>query len=162
LATAEIVQADRTSPTAVLIMKAPIAARASALSSSSSRRTSWRRRSASSSSSSSSLRRKSGGMGTAVVLPALVAMILVGHKSQWGLCFLSAPPPAAVTKTNLAVRESTRGAFRSSAAVSTASTRLPMASAGGDGGPEPLATEGDWSAYLDDQSTGLVYYFNAR
>jgi hypothetical protein len=101
-------------------------------------------------------------MGTAVVLPALVAMILVGHKSQWGSCFLLvAPPPAAVTKTNLAVRESTRGAFRSSAA-STTSTRLPMASAGSDGGPEPLATEGDWSAYLDDQSTGLVYYFNAR
>jgi hypothetical protein len=31
-----------------------------------------------------------------------------------------------------------------------------------DAGPEPLATEGDWSAYLDDQSTGLLYYFNAR
>jgi hypothetical protein len=100
-------------------------------------------------------------MGTAVVLPALVAMILAGRKFQWGLCFLAAPPPAAVTKTNLAVRESTSGAFRSSA-VSTARTRLPMASAGSDGGPEPLATEGDWSAYLDDQSTGLVYYFNAR
>jgi len=28
--------------------------------------------------------------------------------------------------------------------------------------PEPLATEGDWSAYLDEASTGLVYYFNIR
>ncbi|KAL9186317.1 hypothetical protein ACHAXT_005555 [Thalassiosira profunda] len=26
--------------------------------------------------------------------------------------------------------------------------------------PEPLATEGDWSAYLDAESTGYVYYFN--
>jgi hypothetical protein len=35
----------------------------------------------------------------------------------------------------------------------------------GEGGgqpPEALATEGDWSAYLDGQVTGLVYYFNAR
>mmetsp|Transcript_13458 Transcript_13458/g.29224 ORF Transcript_13458/g.29224 Transcript_13458/m.29224 type:complete len:629 (-) Transcript_13458:283-2169(-) len=27
--------------------------------------------------------------------------------------------------------------------------------------PEPLATEGDWSAYLDDETTGYVYYFNS-
>ena len=26
--------------------------------------------------------------------------------------------------------------------------------------PEPLATEGDWSAYLDYESTGYIYYFN--
>ena len=26
---------------------------------------------------------------------------------------------------------------------------------------EPLAQEGDWAAYLDEQNTGLVYYFNA-
>ncbi|KAL7498438.1 hypothetical protein ACHAWT_008850 [Skeletonema menzelii] len=26
--------------------------------------------------------------------------------------------------------------------------------------PEPLATEGDWSAYLDAESTGYIYYFN--
>ncbi len=26
--------------------------------------------------------------------------------------------------------------------------------------PEPIATEGDWSAYLDSESTGFVYYFN--
>ena len=26
--------------------------------------------------------------------------------------------------------------------------------------PEPLATEGDWSAYLDNDRTGYVYYFN--
>jgi len=26
---------------------------------------------------------------------------------------------------------------------------------------EPLAQEGEWAAYLDEQSTGLVYYFNA-
>lgn len=26
--------------------------------------------------------------------------------------------------------------------------------------PEPLATEGDWSAYLDAETTGYVYYFN--
>lgn len=26
--------------------------------------------------------------------------------------------------------------------------------------PEPLATEGDWSAYLDSETTGYVYYFN--
>ena len=30
------------------------------------------------------------------------------------------------------------------------------------GGLEPLATEGDWTAYLDEQSTGLVYYFNGK
>lgn len=28
--------------------------------------------------------------------------------------------------------------------------------------PEPLATEGPWSAYLDEETTGLVYYFNVR
>lgn len=27
--------------------------------------------------------------------------------------------------------------------------------------PESLATEGDWSAYLDDETTGYVYYFNS-
>eukprot|EP00547_Thalassionema_nitzschioides_P001674 CAMPEP_0194213144 /NCGR_PEP_ID=MMETSP0156-20130528/13543_1 /TAXON_ID=33649 /ORGANISM="Thalassionema nitzschioides, Strain L26-B" /LENGTH=486 /DNA_ID=CAMNT_0038941113 /DNA_START=58 /DNA_END=1514 /DNA_ORIENTATION=- len=27
--------------------------------------------------------------------------------------------------------------------------------------PEPLAEEGSWTAYLDDTTTGLVYYFNA-
>ncbi|KAL7534796.1 hypothetical protein ACHAXR_006098 [Thalassiosira sp. AJA248-18] len=27
--------------------------------------------------------------------------------------------------------------------------------------PEPLATEGDWSAYLDSETTGYVYYFNS-
>ena len=26
----------------------------------------------------------------------------------------------------------------------------------------PLATEGDWSAYLDDETTGLVYFFNGK
>jgi protein phosphatase PTC7 len=26
--------------------------------------------------------------------------------------------------------------------------------------PEPIASEGDWSAYLDSESTGYVYYFN--
>jgi protein phosphatase PTC7 len=30
------------------------------------------------------------------------------------------------------------------------------------GGLEPLATEGDWTAYLDEQNTGLVYYFNGK
>ena len=30
------------------------------------------------------------------------------------------------------------------------------------GGLEPLATEGDWTAYLDDVNTGLVYYFNGK
>jgi protein phosphatase PTC7 len=28
--------------------------------------------------------------------------------------------------------------------------------------PEPLESEGDWSAYLDVDTTGLVYYFNVR
>jgi len=27
-------------------------------------------------------------------------------------------------------------------------------------GPEPLAIEGDWSAYLDAETTGYIYYFN--
>mmetsp|Transcript_27118 Transcript_27118/g.60275 ORF Transcript_27118/g.60275 Transcript_27118/m.60275 type:complete len:543 (+) Transcript_27118:305-1933(+) len=27
---------------------------------------------------------------------------------------------------------------------------------------KPLATEGDWSAYLDDDTTGLIYYFNGK
>ena len=35
--------------------------------------------------------------------------------------------------------------------VSSSSSRLWLA---------PLAQEGDWAAYLDDQNTGLVYYFN--
>mmetsp|Transcript_13999 Transcript_13999/g.20965 ORF Transcript_13999/g.20965 Transcript_13999/m.20965 type:complete len:589 (-) Transcript_13999:11-1777(-) len=26
--------------------------------------------------------------------------------------------------------------------------------------PEPLATEGDWAAYLDSETTGYIYYFN--
>ena len=30
------------------------------------------------------------------------------------------------------------------------------------GGLEPLATEGEWTAYLDEQNTGLVYYFNGK
>lgn len=29
-------------------------------------------------------------------------------------------------------------------------------------GLEPLASEGDWTAYLDEQNTGLVYYFNGK
>ena len=29
-------------------------------------------------------------------------------------------------------------------------------------GLEPLAAEGDWTAYLDEQNTGLVYYFNGK
>jgi protein phosphatase PTC7 len=28
--------------------------------------------------------------------------------------------------------------------------------------PEPLGSEGDWTAYLDSQTTGLVYYFNSQ
>lgn len=28
--------------------------------------------------------------------------------------------------------------------------------------PEPLASEGDWTAYLDEDTTGLVYYFNGK
>ena len=27
---------------------------------------------------------------------------------------------------------------------------------------KPLATEGDWTAYLDDETTGLVYFFNGK
>eukprot|EP00957_Ditylum_brightwellii_P113260 8636465-Ditylum_brightwellii.AAC.1 len=27
---------------------------------------------------------------------------------------------------------------------------------------DPLASEGDWTAYLDEDSTGLVYYFNGE
>ena len=27
---------------------------------------------------------------------------------------------------------------------------------------EPLATEGDWSAFLDQENTGMVYYFNCK
>ena len=39
---------------------------------------------------------------------------------------------------------------------STSSTQLAA------GPPQPLATEGDWTAYLDADSTGLVYYFNGK
>jgi protein phosphatase PTC7 len=28
--------------------------------------------------------------------------------------------------------------------------------------PEPLGNEGDWTAYLDEETTGLVYYFNSQ
>lgn len=28
--------------------------------------------------------------------------------------------------------------------------------------PEPLATEGEWAAYLDEENTGVIYYFNTR
>ncbi|CAB9508804.1 protein phosphatase 2C BIPP2C1 [Seminavis robusta] len=28
--------------------------------------------------------------------------------------------------------------------------------------PEPLATEGEWTAFLDEETTGVVYYFNSR
>ncbi|KAL7574607.1 hypothetical protein ACA910_002960 [Epithemia clementina (nom. ined.)] len=28
--------------------------------------------------------------------------------------------------------------------------------------PEPLSSEGDWTAYLDEDTTGLIYYFNGR
>ena len=28
--------------------------------------------------------------------------------------------------------------------------------------PEPLATEGEWTAFLDEDNTGVVYYFNTR
>ena len=27
---------------------------------------------------------------------------------------------------------------------------------------EPLASEGDWQAYLDEETTGLIYYFNSQ
>jgi protein phosphatase PTC7 len=37
---------------------------------------------------------------------------------------------------------------------STSSSSLYMTN------PEPLATEGDWSAYLDSETTGYIYYFN--
>jgi protein phosphatase PTC7 len=30
------------------------------------------------------------------------------------------------------------------------------------GGMESLATEGDWTAYLDEENTGLIYYFNGK
>ena len=48
------------------------------------------------------------------------------------------------------------GGARATAAATTATTTttrlLSM--------PEPIASEGDWSAYLDSESTGYVYYFN--
>lgn len=28
--------------------------------------------------------------------------------------------------------------------------------------PEPLASEGDWTAFLDEETTGLIYYFNSQ
>jgi hypothetical protein len=59
------------------------------------------------------------------------------------------------------------GGFKQAASSPPCSSVLGMASqrsSDGDdqGQPEALATEGDWSAYLDGQVTGLVYYFNAR
>lgn len=44
---------------------------------------------------------------------------------------------------------------RRSAPTSTTATKLRAAA------PEPLATEGDWCAYVDDETTGYVYYFNS-
>jgi hypothetical protein len=38
--------------------------------------------------------------------------------------------------------------------TSSSSSALYMAN------PEPIATEGDWSAYLDSENTGYIYYFN--
>ena len=43
---------------------------------------------------------------------------------------------------------------RSSALPSSSSTCLFA--------EEPLAAEGDWQAYLDEETTGLVYYFNTQ
>jgi protein phosphatase PTC7 len=43
--------------------------------------------------------------------------------------------------------------FSISSTESWSSTRLFL---------EPLAQEGEWTAYLDDQNTGLVYYFNRQ
>lgn len=40
--------------------------------------------------------------------------------------------------------------------ATTSRTQLSMTA------PRALATEGDWTAYLDEDSTGLVYYFNGK
>ena len=63
---------------------------------------------------------------------------------------------ARITKSHVPSSSSTsssRVTTTTAAAAATTSTRLYSA-------PEPLATEGDWSAYLDSESTGYIYYFN--
>ncbi|KAL7551504.1 hypothetical protein ACHAWF_014697 [Thalassiosira exigua] len=68
-----------------------------------------------------------------------------------GLCFAGtlgfAPPPPALLS-------SSSGGVGGTTTTTTPTTSLLRST------PEPLATEGDWSAYLDAESTGYVYYFN--
>ncbi|KAL3808715.1 hypothetical protein ACHAXA_003794 [Cyclostephanos tholiformis] len=72
-----------------------------------------------------------------------------------GIVALSlAPPPPTTTMTTSSRRCPSAvvvGAHTRTATTTT--TRLLSI-------PEPIATEGDWSAYLDSESTGYVYYFN--
>lgn len=58
------------------------------------------------------------------------------------------------TSTSTATMTSTSSVTSYSSRILT--TRIYATTA-----PEPLATEGDWSAYLDSESTGYIYYFNS-
>mmetsp|Transcript_11183 Transcript_11183/g.22949 ORF Transcript_11183/g.22949 Transcript_11183/m.22949 type:complete len:666 (+) Transcript_11183:98-2095(+) len=60
------------------------------------------------------------------------------------------PTTSAKSKATCATHPST----------STSTTTRLYSSTDDESGPEPLATEGDWTAYLDDENTGYIYYFN--
>ena len=44
----------------------------------------------------------------------------------------------------------------------TSTSALAAYDQGTDTDPEPLVKEGNWAAYVDEENTGLVYYFNLR
>ncbi|KAL7431852.1 hypothetical protein ACHAXH_006660 [Discostella pseudostelligera] len=74
----------------------------------------------------------------------------VGGSISVNICLVN--HDARIT-TSYVSSSSTTTTTSSSRAATTSSTRLYSA-------PEPLAVEGDWSAYLDSESTGYIYYFN--
>ncbi|CAB9496378.1 protein phosphatase 2C BIPP2C1 [Seminavis robusta] len=51
------------------------------------------------------------------------------------------------------------GAFTPSSSISKGFSQVSTALFSA---PEPLGTEGEWTAYLDEETTGVVYYFNTQ
>eukprot|EP00804_Cyclotella_cryptica_P006746 CCRYP_015711-RA/>CCRYP_015711-RA protein AED:0.05 eAED:0.05 QI:335/1/1/1/0.5/0.33/3/4488/602 len=68
-------------------------------------------------------------------------------------------PSCAFAPPNRAVCNASPSPFLVSKNIDS-STRSSIRLAAKNDFPTPLATEGDWSAYLDEDTTGFVYYFN--
>lgn len=78
-------------------------------------------------------------MKVAFTLIPLVLLVYSGYTTSTAFVF----PAAATCTTVVSSRRSTNSLLLYA-------------------GVEPLASEGDWTAYLDEESTGCVYYFNSK